>query len=154
MAEAPDRRRHPDAEAGLAIIPPREGTPPAPLPRLPELCADPAKAGRIDDAIRLLEAGLAVIPPEKKLSTLYRRCADLMAKAGRVDDAIRLLEAGLAVIPTLKDLVPFYRRCGADKRGGPDRRRAIRLLLEAGLAVIPPEKDLPAFTLFIGGARI
>ena len=29
------------------------------------------KAGRVDDAIRLLEVGLSVIPPEKALARLY-----------------------------------------------------------------------------------
>jgi tetratricopeptide (TPR) repeat protein len=94
-----------------------------------------AKANRLDDAIKLLEKGLAVVPPGANLFLLYQSCAELMAKANRLDDAIKLLEKGLA-IPGMASIVSLYQSC-AELMAKANRLDDAIKLLEGGLAVVP-----------------
>ena len=93
-----------------------------------------AKANRLDDAIKLLEKGLA-IPGLTNIFSLYQSCAELMAKANRLDDAIKLLEKGLA-IPGLTNIFSLYQSC-AELMAKANRLDDAIKLLEKGLAVVP-----------------
>ena len=57
-----------------------------------------AKANRLDDAIKLLEKGIA-IPGMTNLFSLYQSCAEMLAKANRLDDVMKVVERGLVAIP-------------------------------------------------------
>jgi tetratricopeptide (TPR) repeat protein len=91
-----------------------------------------AKANRLDDAIALLEKGIAV-PGITSISSLYQSCAELMAKANRLDDAIKLLEKGIAV-PGITNIFSLYQSC-AELMAKANRLDDAIALLEKGIAV-------------------
>jgi len=97
-----------------------------------------AKDGRLNDAIKLLETGIAE-PGMTGLFSLYQACAELMAKDGRLGDAIKLLETGIERIPADKSLSTLYQLAIklAGKAG--DYAKAESLVAK-GLAVIPKGK--------------
>lgn len=94
-----------------------------------------AKANLIDDAIKLLEKGIAVIPADKNLFSLYQSCAEMMAKASRIDDAIKLLERGIDVIPA-NDLYSLYQNAVDLTEKAGDYSKTVALVVK-GIAVIP-----------------
>ena len=108
-----------------------------------------AKANEIDDAIKLLETGIAV-PGMTSLSSLYHSCAELMAKANRLDDAIKLLETGIAV-PGMTSLSSLYQSC-AELMAKVNRLDDAIKLLEKGIAVVPPAANL--FSLYQSCAEL
>jgi hypothetical protein len=66
------------------------------------------QAGKTDEAVTLLKAGIRVIPPDKSLHSLYTCCAELLGQAGKTDEAVMLLRAGIDVIPPDKGLAALY----------------------------------------------
>ena len=94
-----------------------------------------AKANRLDDAIKLLEKGIAVVPAAANLFSLYQSCAELMAKANRLDDAIKLLEKGLAVVPASQRFILYQTEIEIMGRTG-DCPKAEQIVAR-GLAAIP-----------------
>ena len=100
-----------------------------------------AGAGRVDDAIRLLEAGLAVIPLEQNLSHLYMRLWTRRPKPGwptTRSDCSRPASPSSRLEQYLSHL---YLRC-ADLMAESGRADDAIRLLEAGFAVIPLEQNL------------
>ncbi len=91
------------------------------------------KADRLDDAIKLLEKGIGVVPARANLFALYQSCAELMAKADRLDDAIKLLEKGIEV-PAMTSLSSLYQSC-AELMAKADRLDDAIKLLEKGIGV-------------------
>jgi glycosyltransferase involved in cell wall biosynthesis/exonuclease VII small subunit len=90
-----------------------------------------ARANRLDDAIALLERGIAA-PGVTSLSSLYQACAELMARANRLDDAIALLERGIAA-PGVTSLSSLYQVC-AELMARANRLDDAIALLERGIA--------------------
>jgi glycosyltransferase involved in cell wall biosynthesis/tetratricopeptide (TPR) repeat protein len=102
-----------------------------------------AKADRLDEAITLLEKGIAM-PGMRGLSSLYQSCAEMLAKAGRLDDAITKLEVGIAV-PGMTSLSSLYQSC-AEMLAKAGRLDDAIMLLEKGIEKIPADKNL--FSLY------
>ncbi len=96
------------------------------------------KADRLDDAIKLLEKGIGVVPARANLFALYQSCAELMAKADRLDDAIKLLEKGIGV-PAMTSLSSLYQSC-AELMAKTDRLDDAITLLEKGIGVVPADQ--------------
>ena len=67
------------------------------------------KANRLDDAIKLLEKGIAA-PGMTNLFALYQSCAEMMVKANRLDDAIKLLEKGIDIVRVDENRFVLYQR--------------------------------------------
>ena len=95
----------------------------------------------IAEAINVARQGIAKVPRDKNLYSLYRLCAELLHKAGRTDEAVALLRDGMAKVPPDKGLFSLYQSCAelVDKTGCPDEAIA---LLKEGIAKIPLNKDL------------
>src|SRR5207248_10360284 len=89
----------------------------------------------LDDAIKLLEQGIAVVPAGANLFSLYQSCAELIAKAHRLDDAIKLLEKGIAV-PGMTSLFVLY-QTAIEFTGKAGDYPKVEALIARGLATIP-----------------
>lgn len=101
-----------------------------------------ALAGRISDAIDLIEKGISKIAPDKGLYSLYLAEAELLANTGEIDEAIQLLRRGLVTIPPEYSLFAIYVRAAqllVTNKGHVDE--ALNLLKD-GISRIPPNKSL------------
>ena len=99
-----------------------------------------ARAGRIEEAIKLLEQGIDA-PGMTNLPQLYQSCAELIARAGRLDEAIALLEKGIAGISADKNLFMLYQSC-AELMAKANRLDDALALLAKGIENTPVDKNL------------
>lgn len=90
----------------------------------------------IAEAINVARQGIAKVPRDQSLFSLYQICAELLAKAGRDEEAIALLKDGITKIPPDKSLFALYEIQAKvlSKSGKPDD--AIAALRE-GMRAIP-----------------
>jgi glycosyltransferase involved in cell wall biosynthesis/tetratricopeptide (TPR) repeat protein len=68
-----------------------------------------ASAGKIPDALILLQEGILNVPPEKSATPLYMKAAELYAETNREDTAIGLLRDAVQRIPAKQDAFALYR---------------------------------------------
>jgi glycosyltransferase involved in cell wall biosynthesis/tetratricopeptide (TPR) repeat protein len=93
----------------------------------------------IAEAVNVARQGIARVPRDKNLFSLYQVCAELMDKAGRTDEAVALLKDGISEVPRDQS-VPLYKSCaGLMVRAG-KIDDAIALLKE-GCTQVPPENN-------------
>ncbi|MCU9952603.1 glycosyltransferase [Burkholderia sp. BKH01] len=110
-----------------------------------------ALAGRIPEAIDLIEQGISRIAPDKGLYSLYIAEANLLVAAGEIDDAILLLRQGLTTIPADQNLFAIYVRA-AQLLIIRHRMDDAVALLKDGITRISPNKGL--YVLFVALADI
>jgi glycosyltransferase involved in cell wall biosynthesis/tetratricopeptide (TPR) repeat protein len=68
-----------------------------------------AGAGKVSDALILLQEGILNVPAEKSAAALYLKAAELYVEEGRSDMAIGLLQDGLQRVPMRQNAVALYR---------------------------------------------
>ncbi|RQO59416.1 glycosyltransferase [Variovorax sp. KBW07] len=68
-----------------------------------------ASAGKIPDALILLQEGILNVPPEKSATPLYMKAAELYAETNREDTAIALLRDAVQRVPAKQDAFALYR---------------------------------------------
>jgi tetratricopeptide (TPR) repeat protein len=88
--------------------------------------------------VALLREGIAKVPVDKSLASLYQAAAEILDRGGKPDEAVALLRGGIAKIPTSQ---PLHQAAAEilDRRGKPDEAVA---LLREGIAKIPTSQPL------------
>lgn len=100
-----------------------------------------AAAGRLTEAIDLVEEGLKKIRPERNSYSLYLLEADLLVDFGHAGDALLLLRQALTTIPAEHNLFAIYERAAHLLDGLKGVDEAVGLLRD-GIQRIPPDKGL------------
>ncbi|OAJ47909.1 glycosyltransferase [Pseudomonas marginalis] len=109
------------------------------------------EAGRVPEAIDLLEEGISKISPSKGLYSLYLAEADLLVSTGEAGDAILLLRQALIKIPVEYNLYAIYVRVSQILVTEERTVEAIDLLRDATVR-IPTNKGLFAIYLSLAEA--
>jgi glycosyltransferase involved in cell wall biosynthesis/tetratricopeptide (TPR) repeat protein len=98
----------------------------------------------IAEAINVAREGIAKVPRDQSLFSLYQLCAELMDKAGRTDEAIALLKDGINKIPPDKSLFSLYQVC-AELMDRTNRTDEAIALLKDRISKAPPEQNVPLY---------
>lgn len=69
-------------------------------------------AARSGEALKLLQEGIGIVPPEKSLFSLYEAAADILVERNEFEAAIRLLHEGTQRIAPEYHLTVLYQKLG------------------------------------------
>lgn len=89
-----------------------------------------AEAGRLDEGVKLLGKGIAVVPPRSNLFALYKLQADLLTRLDKTDDAILLLKEGIKAIPPENSVHALYQACAELLTLSGKKDEAIKLICD------------------------
>ncbi|MFZ4659161.1 MAG: hypothetical protein ACOYNY_19265 [Caldilineaceae bacterium] len=100
-----------------------------------------AKVNGPEQVLRIAHDGIAKVPADKGVVSLYQSAGELLAQAGKADEAITFLKDGIAKVPADKGVVSLYQSAGELLAQAGKADEAITFLKD-GIAKVPADKNV------------